>query len=206
MKLPSLRLQHGLLCALLAALFFAWGAWLMRAPAPAEPLPWLAAWQSKVLPVLARERLSLGELRAAEPSQAEGELWLQSQPGGARLLYRGAFGGTDDAWTLAAVLELAASERDSLVAAAGFQAGSGEQPLSRQLLEQLADLPLGELELTPASALAAERLMATLGQPRVRLQLEDGEAWIYPELGLTARLQDDTLLQLHAAPKRAMQY
>jgi hypothetical protein len=200
MKLPTLRLQHGLLSALLAALFFAWGAWLMRAPTPVKPLPWLSTWQSQVLPVLASEKLSLGELRAAEPSQAEGDLWLQSQPGGARLLYRSALGGPNDAWALTAVLGLGVAERASLVAAAGLQAGDSEQPLSRQLLLQLAGLPVHELELTPTSALAAERLAATLGQPRVRLQLADGEAWIYPALGLTARLQDDTLLQLRAAP------
>jgi hypothetical protein len=200
MKLPTLRVQHGLLCAVLAASFFAWGAWLMRPSAPAEPLPWLATWQSQVLPVLASEKLSLGKLRAAEPSQARGELWLQSQPSGARLLYRSVLGGSDDAWALAAVLELGAGERDSLVAAAGFQSGDSEQPLSPQLLEQLASFPVHELELTPVSAPMAERLVTTLGQPRVRLQLEGGEAWVYPALGLTARVQDDTLLQLRAAP------
>jgi hypothetical protein len=96
--------------------------------------------------------------------------------------------------------------RDSLLAAAGFQADGSEQPLSRPLLDQLAALPVRELQLTPTTALAAERLTATLGQPRVRLQLADGEAWVYPALGLTAQMQDDSLLQLYAVPRRAMQH
>lgn len=206
MKFAPLRVQHGLLFALLAALFFVWGVWLMRVPAPAEPLPWLAAWQAQSLSALAAGQLSLGQLSSSEPSQADGELWLQSQPDGVQLQYRATLGGADDAWVLAAVLDLSASERDSLVVAAGFAADGGEQPLSRQLLGRLAGLPVAELRLTPTTALAAERLAATLGQPRVRLQLEGGEAWVYPALGLTARVQDETLLQLRAVPKRVMQH
>lgn len=205
MKLAPLRAQHGFLFVVLAALFFAWGVWLMRAPVPAVSLPWLAAWHAQSLQALAAGQLSLGQLSSSQPSHAEGELWLQSQPGGAQLQYRAALGGADDTWSLVAVLELTLSERDSLVTAAGFQANGGEQPLSRQLLRSLAGLPVRELQLAATTALAAERLAATLGQPRARLQLEDGEAWVYPLLGLTARVQDDTLLQLHAVPKRAMQ-
>jgi hypothetical protein len=206
MKFAPLRVQHGLLFVVLAALFFAWGSWLMRAPAPAAPLPWLAAWQGPRLPALAAGQLSLAQLRSGEPSQAVGELWLASQPDGAQLQYRATLGGADDTWALIAVLELSASERDSLVAAAGFQAGGGEQPLSRQLLQSLAGLPVRELQLTPTKALAAERLAATFGPPRVRLQIDGGEAWVYPMLGLTVRVQDETLLQLHVVPKTAMQH
>lgn len=206
MKFAPLRVQHGLLFAVLATLFFAWGVWLMRASAPAESLPWLAAWQSQSLSALAEGQLSLGQLSSSEPRQTDGELWLESQPDGAQLQYRVALGGVDDTWRLVAVLELSANERDSLVAAAGFPADGGEQPLSRQLLPSLAGLPVRELQLTPTTALAAERLAATLGPPRVRLQLEGGEAWIYPALGLTVRVQDETLLQLHAVPRRAMQH
>ena len=46
---------------------------------------------------------------------------------------------------------------------------------------------------------------ATLGQPRLRLPLPEGEAWVYPQWGLTVRVQDDVVLTLQAVPKRAMQ-
>jgi hypothetical protein len=206
MRLPPLRLQHGVLLISLALLFFILGAWLIRAAALAEPLPWLGAWQKPNLSALADGQLSLGQLRSSARSDVDGELWLQSQPDGAQLQYRATSGGADDAWNLIAVLALSASERDSLLAAAGFQADGSEQPLSRPLLDQLAALPVRELQLTPTTALAAERLTATLGQPRVRLQLADGEAWVYPALGLTAQMQDDSLLQLYAVPRRAMQH
>ncbi|MDO8696222.1 MAG: hypothetical protein Q7J74_03835, partial [Pseudomonas sp.] len=59
---------------------------------------------------------------------------------------------------------------------------------------------------TPGVAVPAARLAATLGQPPLRLQIEGGEAWVYPALGLMARVQDDTLLQLRAQPKSALQH
>ena len=62
MSMPPLRAQHWLLFALLAGLFFAWGAWLMRPQPAAQPLPWLAEWQTKVLTPLADDRLSLVHL------------------------------------------------------------------------------------------------------------------------------------------------
>lgn len=202
MKLPPLRLQHGLLFALLALLFFGWGVWLMRGPAAAEPLTELRTWQKHLLPALVSEQLTLGELS----DQTEGELWLQSQVAGPRLLYRALLIGADTDWTLMAELRLSSAERESLIAAAGFQSGSREQPLSRQLLDQLDRQPVLVLELTPTDAVPAERLAATLGPPRLRLQIEEGEAWVYPQLGLTAHVQGDTLLSLRALPKSAMQH
>ena len=37
----------------LAVLTFVVGAWLVRTPEPARPLPWLADWQEQVLAPLA---------------------------------------------------------------------------------------------------------------------------------------------------------
>ncbi|MBS7691034.1 hypothetical protein I0D68_10835 [Pseudomonas lalucatii] len=107
MKLPPLRLQHGLLFAVVALLFFAWGAWLVRGPQPAEPLPWLAEWQLQVFEPLAEERLQLAELRAL----VAGELWLQPHPDGARLLYRGEWLAAGEPWRLEAELALSEAER-----------------------------------------------------------------------------------------------
>mgnify|MGYP006167892365 CR=1 FL=1 len=58
MKLPPIRPQHWLIFAVVAALFFAWGAWLMRPQPAAHPLPWLAQWQSQVFTPLADESLA----------------------------------------------------------------------------------------------------------------------------------------------------
>ena len=76
MKMPPLRLQHWLIFAIVALLFFAWGVWLMRAMAPDEPWPWFEELQSEVLEPLADDRLSLGQLHA----RLDGELRLQPRP------------------------------------------------------------------------------------------------------------------------------
>ncbi|MBF2949526.1 hypothetical protein HKT30_19000, partial [Pseudomonas aeruginosa] len=43
----------------LAVLTFVVGAWLVRTPEPARPLPWLADWQEQVLAPLADNALTL---------------------------------------------------------------------------------------------------------------------------------------------------
>ncbi|EKA51775.1 hypothetical protein PABE177_0401, partial [Pseudomonas aeruginosa ATCC 700888] len=48
-------------------------------------------------------------------------------------------------------------------------------------------------------------LRASLGQPRLRLQLAQGEAWVYPQLGLTAHLPDDDLRLMLAVPRQALE-
>lgn len=201
MKMPPLRLQHGLLFAVVALLFFAWGAWLVRPPQPAAPLPWLAEWQREVLAPLADDRLRLARLS----ERVDGELWLQPRPDGARLFYRGQWQAGGEPWALEAELGLSEAERDSLVAAAGRDAKASEQPLGGQLVAELGQHAVVGLSLRPNAELAAERLAASLGQPRLRLELADGQAWVYPELGLTLHLDDERLRLLHAVPRHQLQ-
>lgn len=200
MKMPPLRLQHGLVFVAVGLLFFAWGAWLVRPPQPVEPLAGLPGWQEDVLLPLAEERLSLARLS----QRVEGELWLQPRPGGARLLYRGEWRVDDEPWALEAEVALSQEERDSLLAAAGLPAAEAEQPLGGQLLAPLGGHGVLELTLRPQQEVAAERLAASLGQPRLRLELAEGQAWVYPQLGLTLYLDGQHLRLLHAVPRRAL--
>ena len=200
MKLPPLRLQHGLIFVAVALLFFAWGAWLMRPQPAAAPLPWLAEWQAAVLVPLADNRLSLAMLRA----QVEGELWLQPHLDGARLLYRADWQASGEPWALEAELELGEAERDSLMAAAGLGVGDDTQPLGQQLLADLGTHAIVGLTFTPQYAVAAERLASSVGQPRLRLELTEGQAWVYPESGLTAHTEDEQLLLLQVVPRAAL--
>jgi hypothetical protein len=200
MKLPPLRLQHGLIFVAVALLFFAWGAWLMRPQPAAAPLPWLAEWQTAVLVPLADNRLSLAMLRA----QVEGELWLQPRQNGARLLYRADWQASGEPWALEAELELGEAARDSLMAAAGLGVGDDEQPLGGQMLAELGSQAIVGLTLKPQQAVAAERLASSVGQPRLRLELDEGQAWVYPEAGLTAHTADEQLLLLQVVPRAAL--
>jgi hypothetical protein len=200
MKLPPIRLQHWLIFALVTAMFFAWGAWLMRPQPAAQPLPWLAQWQTEVLTPLADDRLSLVRLRDA----LDGELWLQPNLEGARLLYRGELQDSEGNWSLEAEISLDKAERESLLAAAGLKPTDKEQPLGTQLLLPLANHPIIALTLLAPEPLDAARLAASIGQPRLTLELVEGQAWVYPELGVTAHLQDEQLYFLYAVPRHLL--
>ncbi|MEX6501937.1 hypothetical protein [Pseudomonas zhanjiangensis] len=201
MKMPPLRAQHWLVFAAVALLFFAWGAWLTRPPQPAEPLPGWDTLQAEVLAPLADDRLSLAALSA----RVDGELWLQPRLDRPRLLYRGEWQADGRPWSLEAEVALSQEERDSLMAASGLSARDDEQPLGGQLLAPLGGHAVVELTLRPQQDVSAERLAASLGQPRLRLQLSEGQAWVYPEAGLTLHLEDERLHLLHGVPRRALQ-
>jgi len=201
MKRSSLRPQDWLILATVAALFFAWGAWLMRPQPPAEPLPWLVQSQEQVLRPLADDRLSLAPLAAWQ----EGELWLQANPDSARLLYRGQLGqDAEPGWSVEAEVALSEAERSSLLAAAGLDLGDGEQPLSAHLLDALGRHAIVSLTLLPPEPLDSARLAASIGPPRLTLELAEGQAWVYPELGMTAHLQDEELFFLYVVPRHLL--
>jgi hypothetical protein len=202
MKMPPLRPQHWLIFAVVALLFFAWGVWLMRAMGPAEPWPWFEELRVEVLTPLADDRLSLGQLNA----RVDGELWLQPNLDGPRLLFRGAWPVADgEPWPLEAELALGRAERESLATVFGAAGQGAEQPLGEQMLAQLARHKLISLSLNPEQGEApAGRLASSIGQPRLRLELAEGQAWVYPELGLTAHLHDEQLRLLHAVRREAL--
>lgn len=201
MPLPTLRSSHLLLFVGVAVLFFSLTMWMNQAAREAEPLPWLVDWKAKVIEPLADERLTLGELAGLAP----GELWLQPQAEGPRLAYRAEIEHGDGAWRLAALLKLSASELESL--SRTFEQGAtGEQPLSAQLLDQMGAHQIASLNLVPMGEVQAERLIASVGAPRLRLRTAEGEAWVYPQQGLSVHVVDGRLQLLHLLPREAMKH
>ena len=200
MSRPPLRLQHVLIIMLIGVLFFAWGAWLMRERAPAAALPWLADFDTEVLTPLADDRLAVSQLPAAEAA----ELWLQPRLDGARLFYRTVLPVEGASWQLDAELDLSASERASLLAALDAAPGSTEQQLGRPLLEQMSRYRILNVQLLAPADQPTESIASTLGAPRLRLELAEGQAWVYPERGLTVHTVDDQVRMLHAVPRKAL--
>ena len=198
-KVP-LKAQHWQIFALVAALFFAWGAWLMRS-SEVQPVANLQQWGDALLQPLAEDRLTLRDLQALVP----GELWLEPRLDGARLSYRATLEGEEGEWLLQAelVLSQGQGQRDSLMAAQGLKPGDTDTVLDDSLSEQMAGFAIASLTLQAPDALASERLAASLGQPRLTLELADGQAWVYPQWGLTVHLRGDDVALLHAVPRNA---
>ena len=198
MNKTPLKAQHWLIFALVAALFFAWGAWLMRS-SEVRPVANLQQWRDALLQPLAEDGLTLRDVQALVP----GELWLEPRLDGARLSYRATLEGEEGEWLLQAELVLSQGQRDSLMAAQGLKPGDADTVLDDSLSEQMAGFAIASLTLQAPDALASERLAASLGQPRLTLELADGQAWVYPQWGLTVHLRGDEVELLHAVPRKA---
>ena len=198
MNKTPLKAQHLLVFVAVAALFFAWGAWLMRST-EVKPLADLQQWRDVLLQPLAEDELTLREVQSLAP----GELWLAPRLDGARLFYRASLDGEEGGWLLEAEVRLSLEQRYSLMAAQGLQAGDTELALGQSLVDQMAGFSIASLNLSAPQALASDRLAASLGQPRLTLELAEGQAWVYPQWGLTVHLQGDEVELLHAVPRKA---
>nr|WP_100547296.1 MULTISPECIES: hypothetical protein [unclassified Pseudomonas] len=198
MNKTPLKAQHLLVFVAVAVLFFAWGAWLMRS-GEVHPLANLQQWRDALLQPLAEDELTLREVQALAP----GELWLAPRLDGARLFYRASLDGEEGEWLLEAEVRLSLEQRDSLMAAQGLQAGDTELALGQSLVDQMAGFSIVGLNLRAPQALVSDRLAASLGQPRLTLELAEGQAWVYPQWGLTVHLQGDEVELLHAVPRKA---
>lgn len=172
--------------------------WLLSREEQAQPLPGFAAWETEVLQPLADDKLTLALLHERLP---DAELWLQPEQDGPHLWLREHLPLAGETWELEAEVQLSARQRSSLAAASGVRPGDAEQPQSTQLLEQLAARPIDSLHLSPRAEVPSASVAAEFGEPRLRLPLPEGEAWVYPQLGLTAHFQRDRLQLLHAVPR-----
>lgn len=195
--MPRIRPAYGMFFLVIAVLAFALGSWVARTSAPPKPPHWFGEWKEKVFAPLADGRLTLGEVQALLP----GELWLIASQDGPQLNYRGQLHTDEGLWHVEAELQLSPGEHDSLAKATGMQPGSKDQPLSTELMRQLESKPVAELALAPQEELAVGRLAVSLGDPKLRLQTDAGEAWVYPERGLTLLHKDGLLQWLRVVPR-----
>jgi len=184
----------------IALLAFGLGTWVARTSAPPKPPQWFNDWKEKVFEPLAEDHLSLSDLQGLQP----GELWLTASQDGPQLHYRGRLVTDEGPWHVEAELALSEAEHASLAKATGMQPTSKDQPLSAELMSQLGNKPVSELALAPQEDLAVGRLAVSLGDPRLRLQVEGGEAWVYPEKGMTLLHRDGTLQWIRVVPRNTL--
>ena len=197
----SLRPAHYLWFALLAAGSFLLAYLALRPQPPAEPLAEFKHWQAPLLQPLAEGRLNLAQLVDAAP----GELWLQSRLEGPRLLYRAELAENGRTWAVEAELSLTTEQRQSLQQATAAQVADGEVPLGAGLRDELGPQTIAQLLIKPVATPVVEAtLLPTFGPPRLRLQLAEGDALVYPEQGLTVHLLDGQVQLLHWVPRAAL--
>lgn len=173
--------------------------WFFR-PTP-EPLPEPSAewrWlERELLEPVAGERLTLGDLQSHA-----GGVWLQSRPGELRLLYRAEFERDAVTWRLQA--GLAASHEALQQVQQELELGTGERQLQVEQVARVVDQPVDSLWLTRTPALSSDAWQASAGEPRLRLEMPEGQAWVYPPRGLSAHVEDGQVTLIHQVPARAM--
>ena len=197
----SLRPAHYLWFALLAPGSFLLAYLALRPQPPAEPLAEFKNWQAPLLQPLAEGRLNLAQLVDAAP----GELWLQPRLEGPRLLYRAELAENGRTWAVEAELSLTTEQRQSLQQATAAQVADGEVPLGAGLRDELGPQTIAQLLIKPVATPVVEAtLLPTFGPPRLRLQLAEGDALVYPEQGLTVHLLDGQVQLLHWVPRAAL--
>lgn len=197
----SLRPAHYLWFALLAAGSFLLAYLSLRPQPPAEPLAEFKHWQAPLLQPLAEGRLNLAQLVDVAP----GELWLQPRLDGPRLLYRAELAENGRTWAVEAELSLTTEQRQSLQQATAAQVADGEVPLGAGLRDELGPQTIAQLLIKPVATPVVEAtLLPTFGPPRLRLQLAEGDALVYPEQGLTVHLLDGQVQLLHWVPRAAL--
>lgn len=69
-----------------------------------------------------------------------------------------------------------------------------------QVRAALVNEKITELNLIPTHKVSEQRMSASVGKPRLRLDLEQGYAWVYPQQGLTLYFQEGNLRLLEALP------
>jgi hypothetical protein len=171
--------------------------WWTQRQSPAPSIAGWEGWNQTLFQSLADGGLRLGRLAHEVP----GELWLQPATEGGRLLYRGRLAGAAG-WQLQAEVGLEPAERTRVLQLIGLAPATVEQRLPTTLLEQLDQQSIAALTLKPDVPPSAAAVVATLGEPRLQLELASGKAWVYPQRGLTAHLLDGTLVMLQLVPAR----
>lgn len=180
-----------------SAVFFIALFWFFRPAEQAEPVPeWQWLTQQWLTPV-AQQKLTAGQLR-----EAGGALWLEAQSGQLRLVYRVEFEHEQSQWRAQAQIAVPADQLQALQAEQAW--GLGEHSLSIEQSRAFAEQLVEQLWLASEPRWSAAQWLASAGQPRLKLQMDNGQAWVYPPEGLTAHIEQDQVTLLHQVSAQAM--
>ncbi|TLX62611.1 hypothetical protein DN820_15175 [Stutzerimonas nosocomialis] len=189
---------HLLFFAILGVCCFALGLWLAFFR-QGTPVAWLTELQGPLFEPMAAGQLTLQGLREQAP---EGALWVRREEGRVVLSYGGRLAAAEASLDLLGELQLEDHERASLAQASG--ADASPQRLAGTVVQAMSARRLADVVLTPAEPVPIRDLVASLGEPRMRYALGQGEGWFYPQRGMTLMVRDGTLDWLRVTPRAAL--
>lgn len=186
----SIRPRVGMatLFSLVVIGLFALGSWIVQQREP-EPLQWQERYQTSIWTPLREGELKLADVDAP---LGIGRLWMVSVEDEPLLVSRYMLESDDLSWRVQAVIGLDAQRTESLVQAQDWQAGMRDQSVSPSVGAALAGQPVERISLIPSEPVNVERIMATFGQPDVRMDVSEGnQAWVYGRTGVVVAVSGD---------------
>lgn len=167
--------------------FYAFGYWQSRPETP-EPMQWLARYQVSLLTPLHEQQLTLG---GAGEALGHGTLWMISSEGQPLLVSRYTMESDDLSWRVQAVIGLTPEQTDSLVQAQAWQPDLPDQPINSAVGDALKDRKVVRLSLIPNEPMSLAQVQGTFGNPDLRLPVSEGEAWVYPKVGVVVAVGEE---------------
>lgn len=186
----SIRPRVGMatLFSLVVIGLFALGSWIVQQQDP-EPLQWQERYQQGIWTPLREGKLVLADVDAP---LGIGRLWMVSVEDEPLLVSRYMLESDDLSWRVQAVIGLDAQRTESLVQAQDWQAGMRDQSVSPSVGAALAGQPVERISLIPSEPVNVERIIATFGQPDMRMDVSEGnQAWVYGRTGVVVAVSGD---------------
>ncbi|WP_022963566.1 hypothetical protein [Halopseudomonas pelagia] len=178
------RLGMATLFSLIIIGLFALGSWIMdKSDAQPEPLEWRATYEERLWAPLRDGNLTLADVEGVMGQR--GELWMISADGEPQLISRHVMHSDGADWRLQAVISLDERRMDSLKTAQDWKADMVDQSVSPAVGAALVGQAVERMSLTPFKPIETPRIIATLGEPDMRLEVSgDDQAWVYGRAGI----------------------
>lgn len=162
--------------------------WVMDQREP-EPMEWLGRYEQSIWTPLREGELSLADVDAV---LGTGRLWMISVEDEPLLVSRYVLQSDELNWRLQAVIELEPERMDSLIQAQDWEPGMRDQSVSPSVGAALAGQPVERVSLIPSEPVAVKRLIATLGEPEMRMDVSEGnKAWVYGRIGVVVAVSGE---------------
>lgn len=154
--------------------------WVMDQREP-EPMQWQERYQQSIWTPLREGDLTLA---GVDKPLGVGRLWMVSVEDEPLLVSRYVIQSDELNWRVQAVIELDAERMASLVKAQDWTAGMRDQSVSPSVGAALAGQPVKRISLIPSEPVKVKRIVATLGEPDMRMDVSEGNrAWVYGRTG-----------------------
>lgn len=186
----SIRPRVGMatLFSLVVIGLFLLGSWIVQQREP-EPMQWQERYQQSIWGPLREGELNLADVDAP---LGIGRLWMISVEDEPLLVSRYSMQSDDLNWRVQAVIKLDAQRTESLVQAQDWTAGMRDQSVSPSVGAALAGESVERISLIPSEPVAVKRIVATLGEPDMRMDVSAGnQAWVYGRVGAVVAVSGD---------------